>query len=140
MMKTREKLFEFMQGYLHGVISTVDENGAPCSAIVGFGQTRDLEIVIGTTNTSQKYQNLMADSRVAFVLGGATLETIQFQGTARELRPDELDIVRQNYWTKNPRVEKYHEDPAERYFLLKPTWIRYSNVGVDPWDITELKF
>jgi hypothetical protein len=48
-MKTHQDLYEFMHRYTLGVISTVDEDKAPHSAIVGFGQTKDLEILIGRT-------------------------------------------------------------------------------------------
>jgi uncharacterized pyridoxamine 5'-phosphate oxidase family protein len=139
-MKTREELYEFMLSYTLGVISTIGEDKAPHSAIVGFGQTKNLEILIGTDNTSRKYKNLILNPRAAFVIGGTTAETIQFEGIARELRADELDLIRQNYWKKNPHAEKHHKNPTERYFILTPTWLRYTDLRVDPWDITELKF
>jgi len=139
-MKTHEQLYEFMNTYSLGVISTVNKDGSPHSAIVGFGQTKDLEIVFGTDNSSAKYKNLQVDQRVAFVIGGETPETIQLDGVARELASDELNIVRQNYWQKNPDAEVHHDSPGERYFIIKPTWIRYTNLAVEPWDITEVTF
>jgi uncharacterized protein YhbP (UPF0306 family) len=139
-MKTHEELYEFMQGYTLGVISTVDKEKMPHSAIVGFGQTESLEILIGTDNTSRKYRNLSADPHVAFVIGGATAETIQFEGLARELKPSELDIIRHNYWRKNPHAEVHHANPGERYFIVTPTWLRYTDLRTTPWDVTELRF
>lgn len=139
-MKSSEQLYDFMNSYTLGVISTVSADGLPHSAIVGFGQTKDLEILIGTDNSSRKYQNLKADPHAAFVLGGETSETIQLEGIARELETEELDIVRRNYWQKNPHAEVHHSNPGERYFVITPTWIRYTDLSVSPWDITEMRF
>lgn len=129
-----------MNSYTLGVISTVSEDKMPHAAIVGFGQTEGLEILFGTDNSSRKYKNLRDNPHVAFVIGGETAETIQLEGIARELNLDELDIVRQNYWQKNPHAEGHHKNPGERYFIVTPTWIRYTDLRADPWDITELKF
>ncbi len=139
-MKSREQLYEFMNSCTLGVISTVSEDKLPHSAIVGFGQTKDLKVLFGTDNSSLKYKNLQSDPHVAFVIGGENAETIQLEGIARELKPEELDVVRQNYWQKNPRAEVHHKNVGERYFIITPTWIRYTDLRVEPWDITELKF
>jgi len=135
-MKTTEELYDFMNSYLHGVISTVNENGAPNAAIVGFGQTKNLEILIGTDRSSQKYKNISLNPSVAFTFGGETAETVQLSGLARELMPNELDIVRDNYWRKNPHAETHNSNPNERYFIITPAWIRYTDLRVNPWDIT----
>lgn len=139
-MKTHSQLYDFMNSYSLGVISTINEDSLPNSAIVGFGQTKKLEILIGTDNSSRKYKNLKSDPHVAFVIGGETSETIQYEGIARELTPEELDTVRQNYWQKNPHAEVHHKNPGERYFIITPTWIRYTDLSVEPWDVTELRF
>lgn len=138
-MKNREEIYDFMNSYLHGVISTLNKDGLPNSAIVGFGQTKDLCILIGTDNTSRKYTNMQRDAHVAFTIGGTTAETIQLEGNARELKPEELQLVSDNYWRKNPHAKVHHKNPGERYFIITPTWIRYTDLRVDPWSITEIK-
>lgn len=139
-MKSREQIYEFLNSYNLGVVSTIDEAGLPNAAIVGFGQTKDLQILIGTDNSTRKYKNLQSNPHVAFTVGGETAETIQYEGTARELSPEELHIVRENYWQKNPHAEAHSKNPGERYFIITPTWIRYTDLRVDPWDVTELRF
>lgn len=139
-MKSRTDLYEFLNNYKIGVLSTVSSVGKPNAAIIGFGQTKDFEIIFGTENSSQKYQNLQRNQQVALTVGGDTAETIQLHGVARELTTDEIDIVRDNYWRKNPSSEKYHTNPAERYFIITPTWLRYTDLRVTPWDVTELQF
>ncbi len=139
-MKSSEEIYDFMNSYPLGVISTLNKAGLPNSAIVGFGQTKDLELLIGTDNSSRKYNNLKRNPHVAFTLGGETAETVQFEGLARELAPDELNLVADNYWKKNPDAEVHHANPGERYFIIMPTWIRYTDLRVDPWLVTEMKF
>jgi general stress protein 26 len=139
-MKSRQQIYDFMNSYALGVISTINKDGSPCAAIVGFGQTKDLHILIGTDNSSRKYKNIKSDPRVAFTLGGATAETIQLEGKARELLPEELPIVKENYWLKNPHAEEHHANPGERYFMITPTWLRYTDLRTTPWDVTELRF
>lgn len=139
-MKTHSQLYDFLNSYNIGVISTVNQDGLPQGAIISFGQTKDLEIVFGTNNTTRKYQNLAGDPHIAFTIGGATLETIQYEGIVRELDKSELDIVRETHWKKNPHLEKLSQIPEHRYFIASPSWIRYTNISAHPWDITELTF
>jgi uncharacterized protein YhbP (UPF0306 family) len=139
-MKSREEIYDFMNNCTLGVISTINPSGLPNSAIVGFGQTKDLEILIGTDNSSRKYTNLKQNSHVAFTIGGETAETIQIEGNARELKAEELQLVSDNYWQKNPHAKVHHKNPGERYFIITPTWIRYTDLRVNPWAVTELKF
>ena len=137
---SNEDFYNFMNEKILAVISTLSADGTPQAAVVGFGQTKDLEIVFGTNKSSRKYANITRDSHVAFVIGWENGETIQYEGIARELSSDELEIVRESYWKKNPRAEANYKEPSERHFIVKPTWIRYTNLKSEPWDIAELKF
>lgn len=139
-MKSHEEIYAFLQAYQIGVISTVSPQGLPNAAIVGFGQTKDLAILFGTDNTSRKYHNLKTNPQLAFTVGGKTAETVQLEGTARELAADELHLVSEHYWRKNPHAKSYHQNPTNRYFIITPRWLRYTDLRTDPWDITELSF
>lgn len=140
-MKSKGDLYDFLNSYTTGVISTVKQDGTPEAAIVGFGQTNNLELLFATNNTTRKYLNLALNPHVAFAIGGGqTPETIQYEGIARELDRSELDVVRDNYWQKNPFAKRHDENPSNRYFIVTPTWLRYTDLRSDPWDITELQF
>lgn len=139
-MKGTEQLYDFLDHYKLAVVSTINEEGHPNGAIVGFGQTSNLELLFGTEITSRKYKNLLANPHVAFTVGGETAETIQYEGIARELSEKDLDVVQKNYWQKNPFAEKYYNSVTERYFIVTPTLVRYTDLRTKPWDVTELKF
>ena len=139
-MKTKEDIYEFMDKSVLGVISTIKEDGTPESAVVGFGQTKDLVIIFGTDNTSRKYANIKRTPNVSDVIGWENGETLQYEGTARELKDSEIDLVKESYWKKNPKAEKHQLIPSERYFLVEPLWIRHTDLKMQPWDITVLNF
>jgi pyridoxine/pyridoxamine 5'-phosphate oxidase len=139
-MNLNESFYTFLSERSLTVISTISTDNNPEAAVIGFGQTKDLEIVFGTDNSSRKYKNLLTNPKVAFVIGWEKTETVQYEGTARELSVEELSVVCDNYWKKNPHAEAHHKNPGQRYFIVTPTYIRYTNIGIKPWDIKEIAF
>lgn len=121
------------------VISTIDADNKPQSAVVGFGQTEDLKIVFGTSVDSRKARNIRANSAVSIVIGWDE-GTVQYQGTARQLEGEEADAFAEIYFTKSPTARKRKNEPTQRYFLIEPQWLRCTDITVHPWDITELSF
>jgi uncharacterized pyridoxamine 5'-phosphate oxidase family protein len=136
----QEDFYHFLNNFKLAVISTIHEDGRPESAVIGFGQTPDLRIIFGTDNTSRKYQNLSRDDRVAFTIGGPNAETVQYEGTAREMTTDELELVDEYYLKKTPESAKFRDSPTNRYFIVTPSWLRYTDLKLNPWNIQELKF
>lgn len=122
------------------VISTIHTDGGPEAAVIGFGQTEKLEVIFGTNNTSRKYQNLTQNNHVAIVIGWENGETMQYEGVARELREDEIRIVEEHYLKKSPESTKHRDNPQNRYFIVTPTWIRLTDLKMNPWKITEHRF
>jgi pyridoxine/pyridoxamine 5'-phosphate oxidase len=66
-MTLKEQILTHLQHLEHGVISTVNANGHPEGAFVGFSQTDDLRIIIGTFITCRKYKNILHHPRVSLV-------------------------------------------------------------------------
>jgi len=138
---THDEVYEFLNNSKLGVISTIDvNNNVPEAALIGFGQTHDLELIFGTSNKSRKYHNLYSNPRVAFVIGWDNGISLQYEGMARELLADEIDIVKDYYWAKSPSAAKSHDDPDRRYFVVKPSWIRMTDVKKQPWEVRDIKF
>lgn len=138
----RQKIFQFLERHELGVISTIHvEQSGPESAVVGFGNTEKLELIFGTSRKSRKYHNIQANPRIAFVIGwSSTLGSVQYEGIARELSVSELDHYLPYHLKKNPIRQKFVSRVDQRYFLVKPTWIRFlDNVG-DPPGVYELEF
>lgn len=135
----KNKILGFLQRQKLTVISTTASE-RPESALIAFTETKDLEIVFGTSDETRKYKNLRKNNHVAFVFGlddRDTRTTIQYEGLARELEGDEAEKYSAIHIAKNPGSAKYLGDRHERHFLVQPTWIRYANHSGDPKDVFE---
>lgn len=139
-MNDKDKVLNFIKHQELAVISTIGMDGKPSAAVIGFGETEDFELVFGTYNDSRKYANLMKNSDVAFVIGWDENITVQYEGIAEELNESNSTKYKGYYFSKNPKSKEYESDPKERYFKVKPKWIRYTELNKDPWFIIELKF
>ena len=139
-MDKKQSILDFIKQQRLLVLSTTHENSKPQAAVIGFGETDNLELIFGTNNASRKYKNLKRDPHVAAVIGWDDSRTVQFEGIAEELSPEDLQLVRDTYWRKNPKAEAHNATPGQRYFKVRPTWIRYTNIGAKPWDVIEIAF
>lgn len=137
----KEALHAFLASRPEAVIATCGPNGFPESALVGFGQTENVEIIFGTSNTSRKYANLKSNNRVSLVIGWEKdWVTVQYEGLARELSKSEWDTYLSIYHKKVPSAAKYQSNPDQSYWLVKPVWIRYSDLSSDEEVIKEYTF
>lgn len=135
----KKVIYNFIDSCPLMVISSLSEDGRPQSAVVGFGQTKQLQIIFGTSEHSRKAQNIVRNDAVAVVIGWQD-KTIQLEGQARMLSRDEADQYAEQYFLKNPTARKYKSQPHERYFLVEPTWLRFTDTTATPWSVTELRF
>lgn len=142
---SHDEIYEYLNKHSLGIVSTIDVNinGQPESAVIGFGQTHELELIFRTDKRSRKYHNLYSNPRIAFVIGWDHGQTLQYEGIAHELLADEMAVVEKNYFNKHGVKEHYKPEPDNtdlRYFLVKPSWIRFTDVKSDPWKVSELTF
>lgn len=131
------EVLEFVKRHDLMVIATVDENDKPEAAVVEFGELDDFTIVIDTLTTSRKYKNLQSNTEVALVIGWDRDVTVQINATAQKLHGEALEKAKAAYFAKNKRAKKWENRSDVTYFGFRPTWIRYSDVGHDPWVIKE---
>lgn len=78
--------------------------------------------------------------RVSLVVGWDENITVQYEGMASKLEGEALNNAQRTYWAKNPKAECWATKPGVIYYSVHPTWIRYSDLGTDPWDVREFKF
>ena len=134
-----EFLYNFISKHKYAVLSTVTKDNLPEAAVVGFVVTTDLKIFFDTVSASRKYQNLIANNSIAFVIGWDKEQTVQYEGTAKIPTTEELDKLLEVYF-------KVFSDGRERketwkdiaYFCVSPKWIRYSDFATQK--IEELNF
>lgn len=136
---TRDELNEWLKGQILCVLSTLDESGAPMGVTVAFSVTKGGELLIGTSETSRKSQNIDRDDRVAVtVTDSEERMTAQIQGIANKLPQDifEHDYADEHY-SQRPESLPFKDEPGQCHILIAPKHIRFSDVSVFPWVVTE---
>ncbi|KKW44474.1 MAG: Pyridoxamine 5'-phosphate oxidase [Parcubacteria group bacterium GW2011_GWA2_56_7] len=137
----KRTILQFIQSHTLGVVATASADGRPEAAMVEFGETDDLEIIFDTFDASRKFQNLQNNDKVAFVIGGWESDiTVQYEGLATIPEGEDLDRCKEYFFKKNPHAKKWETRPGIVFVKVAPTWIRYSDLGKDPWDVHELDF
>ena len=59
-------------------------------------------------------------------------QTVQYEGQAEELNPPELEQYQKIYFMAWPDGRARMNWPETVYFVVRPTWIRYSDFDQDP--------
>jgi hypothetical protein len=147
---TEAELYAFMVKCKLGVLATVcnhvnndvHNDGTPQSALVGIAITQGLEIIFDTVKSSRKYSNLIARPACSFVIGGwsAGEQTVQYEGEAEELESPERERYQAIYFKAFPDGPARMSWPGIVYFVVRPTWIRYSDFDPNPPLIREFAF
>ena len=136
---TSLEILAFLDAHTLCVLSTADEKGKPEAAVVGFSVHDDFRIVVATSKESRKFANVMVNPAVAFVVWDGS-QTLQLEGMARVLEGDEAAEWQAKHFAKVPQSRKYKDDPNERYVLVTPTWLRFTDAGMQPWHVDDLTF
>ena len=134
----RAELVRFLRRYRLAVQASVGPDGAPQAAVVGFGVGDALEIVFDTLITTRKYKNLIADPRIALVIGWDHEITAQIEGVVDFPTGDELARVREIYFSAYPDGRERLAWPGITHARVRPTWVRTSDFTRDPPVIVEL--
>ncbi|HEU4415164.1 MAG TPA: pyridoxamine 5'-phosphate oxidase family protein [Candidatus Angelobacter sp.] len=137
---TKADVYRFALQCKLGVLSSAGPQGTPQSALVGIAITEDLEIVFDTIKTSRKSSNLLVRPACSFVFGWAGEQTVQYEGTAEELREPLLRKYQEIYFRAWPDGPSRTNWPGLVYFLIRPKWIRYSDFDQNPPLIHEFDF
>jgi general stress protein 26 len=123
---TRAELVAALRTYKLAVEATVAPDGAPQAATVGVAVSDAGELVFDTLTTTRKYANLVANPRVALVLGEGEI-TIQVEGIADVPAGAELERMKQVYFAIYPDGRERAAWPNITWVRVTPTWARYSD-------------
>jgi general stress protein 26 len=135
---TRRELLAFLRKHRLAIEASHDPSRGPQAAVVGFAVSDDLEIVFDTLTTSRKYRNLMADPRIALVIGWDHEATAQVEGIVDIPTGDERERIRACYFAVYPDGRERMKSPDLVHIRVRPTWVRHSDFAADPPRIVEL--
>lgn len=126
-----ETVYNFLQKEHLCVISTISPDITPQSAVMAFSQTKDLEIIFQTPNSTRKYNNLKSNKNISVATGWSLDEfiTVQYDGVAEEVTdPDQVNLVRGIHVLKNEESKKYAFIEENKFFRITPKLIKYSDI------------
>ncbi len=135
---TRAELVQFLRRYKLAVEASVAPGGAPQAAVVGFGVSDGCELVFDTLTTTRKYRNLVADPRIALVVGWDHEITAQLEGVVDFPAGDELARVREVYFAAYPDGRDRLAWPGITHARVRVTWARYTDFTKAPPLIVEM--
>lgn len=122
---TKQDVVAFLRERFLCVISTVGENAKPEAAFVAYTSNNDLGLMIGTSNKSRKYQNLLQNKSVAVVIADQIGE-VQYEGEVEILTSADYEaLLTAGQFQKLAGYDKYRNDPEQVYLKLTPTWVRF---------------
>lgn len=141
-MTDRERILAFLKAHRLAVVSTIDTvHNKPEAACVAFAEKENLDLIFGTANTSRKYQNIQTNKNVSFVVGWSDeVGTLQYEGVAAELSGEEALEHGAILANKNENARAFLTKENQRYFLVKPTWIRLVDKAQKPQEKLEVSF
>ena len=134
---TPASLLPFLRRHRLALVSTV-RDGAPQAAVVGFAVTDTLDIIFDTLSTSRKYANIIADPRVALVIGWDAEQTVQVEGLADVPDGDKLTAYKEAYFAVWPDGRERERWPHIAWVRVRPRWLRFSDFSQAPSRIEEL--
>jgi uncharacterized glyoxalase superfamily protein PhnB len=138
-MLTAAELLAFLRRHRLAVQASRSAAGGPQAAVVGFAVSDELEIVFDTETTSRKYANLMADPRIALVVGWDDEVTAQLEGVADFPTGKAAERIREVYFGVYPDGRERMAWPDICHVRVRPSWARLSGFNVDPPRIEELR-
>jgi hypothetical protein len=137
---TKADIYQFMSKQKLGVLGTLSRDGSPQSALVGIAVTHELEIIFDTVKSSRKCQNLMSNSGCSFVVGWTREITVQYEGQADQPKGVALARYQQTYFARWPECRSHLSWPGITHFVVRPSWIRYSDFDQNPPLVEEFIF
>jgi len=137
----KEKILKLMAVNNHCVISTIGPDGEPQSALVGFSEDEEFNLVIGTYKDSRKLSNIKSNSKVAVVIASEENKLeVQYEGHAKIVDAEELGDRLGLHFKKLPAAEKRLQDPNQAWIKIIPSWARFVDANYSPVKYEETSF
>jgi general stress protein 26 len=138
----QSKIVDVLGDTDYAVIATNTPGTAPESALIAISFLADLSIIFGSLEGARKNANIARDPRVSLVIGwdSEKKRSLQIEGQARLITDTaERRMLVDVHCSAHEHSRLFCDDPAERYFLVTPTWIRYVDGSVAPeeyWEVS----
>jgi len=126
---TLREIDAFPRAWPQVTLATVSPSGAPEAAVIGVAVTGAGALVFDTLESTRKWANLVADPRVAIVVGWDDHRTLQLEGVASVIAPTDpaRDLHLETYLSRFPTGRERLAWPGIQHLCVRVTWLRYSD-------------
>ena len=136
--KVKNDLLQFLQSHDVATLATIKPDGMPHLTTLYILADDDLHFYFLTKNETTKFRNLGENQKVALLITDvATLQTVQIEGTAKEVsyttdykkQMDEYTKMLENTkkdWAKIP-INHLPNSGYYSFIRVSPSWIRWSD-------------
>lgn len=114
------------------VIATIGDSWQPEAATVGFSLDGELKVLIATNEKTRKAANLAENNKVALVVGFDGPKTVQLEGEAEKIDQTKHQDRINLHFEKVPGAKKFSGESGQNYYLITPTWLRFTDYTQDP--------
>lgn len=122
---------QFLGQFETCVIATIDGSGQPEAATVGFSVDDDFTLLIATNQKTRKAANLAKNNKIALVVGVEGPKTLQLEGCAEKIDMQENQDRIKLHFEKVPGAKKFSGESGQNYYLITPTWLRFTDYTRD---------
>lgn len=119
---TQAQFADFIVEAGQAVVSTVDPQGRPESALVELAVTSDGDLLFNTKTATRKVVNLEHSPHVALVVGWPSI-TLQIEGEAVRLEGADRDAAAAVFSARFPK--KSLDRSVYSLYRVRPAWLRY---------------
>jgi general stress protein 26 len=139
-----DRAISFIKDARISVISTIGSDGGPHATVMHHScLSSPLRIFYSADKSSTKYANILTRAHSAVVVGWSEQDwvTVQMRGTTKIVNePTELVAAKQIHYSLHPNSQRFEHDPGTVFLKFEPTWLRFSDLGVEPPVIAETIF
>lgn len=136
---TNEQLARWLDKQTLLTIASHGSDGYPNAASVAFSQSADFHFVIITDKDSRKAHNIAGNNKVALTITNLDDRyTLQVQGNAQQMSWDEFAEYAEAHYRKLPFTLPFKDIPGQTPYVIEPVSMKFTDVNVRPWAITEI--
>ncbi len=123
---------EFLNHFETCVVATVGNDEQPEAATVGFSVDDDFRLMIATNEKTRKAANIAVNNKIALVVGFDGPKTVQLEGVVEKVNQTEYQDRINLHFERVPAAKKFAGESGQNYYLIIPTWLRFTNYTQDP--------
>ncbi|MBW3022639.1 pyridoxamine 5'-phosphate oxidase family protein [Candidatus Woesearchaeota archaeon] len=135
---TKQKILEYLKKKDTCVLATCQNNKTE-AATIKYAVDDNFVFYFITYKSYRKHKNLMKNKNVSVVVG-FEMPTVQVDGKAEFLKPQEIELIRPFMLEKVPDLEPFLKMKGTVYLKIKPKYLKMTSMDKGKEKIEQIKF